>query len=155
MRSNYYLATVISSYRKIIDNYYAGTLTEEILDREEKILSRVANRETSTHYYLKEADYTDQYYTGRQENSNQDYLGEILDYDKENGIITLTQRNYFSENDKVDIFTPSGKTYTFVIDKVYDKDMNDIGVARHPEEIIKIKFTGDIEIHSMMRKSVI
>ena len=155
MRSNYYLATVISSYRKIIDNYYAGTLTEEILDREEKILSRVANRETSTHYYLKEADYTDQYYTGRQENSNQDYLGEILDYDKENGIITLTQRNYFSENDKVDIFTPSGKTYTFVIDKVYDKDMNYIGVARHPEEIIKIKFTGDIEIHSMMRKSVI
>ena len=31
MRSPYYLATVISSYRKIIDSYYNGTLDEEIL----------------------------------------------------------------------------------------------------------------------------
>lgn len=53
MRSHYYLATVISSYRKIIDAYYDGTLTKEVIEREEKILSRVANRPTSTHYYLK------------------------------------------------------------------------------------------------------
>ncbi len=153
MRSNYYLATVISSYRKIIDNYYAGTLTDEVLAREEKILSRVANRETSTHYFEKKADENDQYYTGRQENSNQDFLGEIIS--SKDGIITLTQRNYFEEGDKVDIFTPSGETYTFVIDEVYDEELNRIGVARHPEEIIKIKYNADIEEHSMMRKSVL
>ena len=153
MRSNYYLATVISSYRKIIDNYYASTLTDEVLSREEKILSRVANRETSTHYFEKKADETDQYYTGRQENSNQDFLGEIIK--SEDGIITLTQRNYFEEGDKVDIFTPSGETYTFVIDEVFDENLNRIGVARHPEEIIKIKYNADIEEHSMMRKSVL
>ena len=153
MRSNYYLATVISSYRKIIDNYYAGTLTKELVEKEEKILARVANRETSTHYYLKKADYNDQYYTGRQENSNQDFLGEILSC--EDGYITLTQRNYFKENDKVDIFTPDGEIYTFVIDKVYDKDLNNIEVARHPEEIIKIKFDKELPSHSMMRKSVL
>ena len=98
------------------------------------------------------ADETDQYYTGRQENSNQDFLGEILS--SKDGIITLTQRNYFEEGDKVDIFTPSGKTYTFVIDEVYDENLNRIGVARHPEEIIKIKYNADIEEHSMMRKSI-
>ena len=152
MRSNYYLATVISSYRKIIDNYYNVSLTDEIVKREEKILARVANRETSTHYYLKKADYTDQYYTGRQENSNQDFLGEVLSYS--DGYITLTQRNYFKENDKVDIFTPDGETYTFVIDKVYDEDLNIIEVARHPEEIIKIKFDKEVPIHSMMRKAI-
>ena len=32
MRSPYYLATVISSYRKIIDSYYNGTLNDKILD---------------------------------------------------------------------------------------------------------------------------
>lgn len=154
MRSPYYLATVISSYRKLIDDYYDGILTEEKIQKEEKILSRVANRETSTHYYMKKADYNDQYYIGRQELSNQDFLGLILSYDKKEKIVTLTQRNYFKEGDEVEIFTPSGKTYSFKIDKVYDKDMNSIEVARHPEEIIKLKVDFDIEEGSMMRVKV-
>ena len=151
MRSLYYLATVISSYRRLIDDYYNKTLTKEKIKKEEKILSRVANRETSTHYYMKQADYKDQYYTGRQELSNQDFLGLVLSYDKVDKIATLTQRNYFKENDEVEIFTPSGKTYSFTIDKVYDKDMNSIEVARHPEEIIKLKVDFPIEENSMMR----
>ena len=60
MRSLYYLATVIGTYREIIDRYYAKTLTKEVMKELEYRLSRVANREVSTHYFLKEADYTDQ-----------------------------------------------------------------------------------------------
>ena len=95
MRSPYYLATVISSYRRLIDAYYDKTLNDDIILREEKILSRVANRETSTHFYLKEADYTDQYYTGRQELSNQDFLAQVIDYDDNTHLATITERNYF------------------------------------------------------------
>lgn len=78
MRSIYYLATVIGSYRKIIDHYYKKTLTEEILEKQIEILSKVANRETSSQYIDHQADETDQYYTGRQEISNQDYLGQVI-----------------------------------------------------------------------------
>ena len=151
MRSAYYLATVISSYRKLIDAYYEGNLTKELVDKENKILSRVANRETSTHYYLKKADYTDQYYTGRQENSNQDFLAQVLDYDKEKGIATLTERNYFKLGDEVEIFTPSGETISFTVDNLYDEDMNPIDVARHPEQILKIKVPSEVTKDSMMR----
>ena len=70
MRSPYYLATVMSSYRKIIDSYYQGTLDDDILKEENKILSRVSNRDNSTHFFTKEADMTDQYYSGRWELSN-------------------------------------------------------------------------------------
>lgn len=154
MRSLYYLAIVIGTYRKIIDNIYDNTLTKELISKYEHILSRVANRETSSHYLTKKADYTDQYYTGRQELSNQDFLGIIKSYDKENKIITLTQRNYFKTGDKVVIFTPTGKEYKFIINKVLDENLNDIGVARHPEEIIKIPidFTYIYEEYSMIRK---
>lgn len=154
MRSPYYLATVMSSYRKIIDNYYNGTLTKEVIEREERFLSRVANRETSTHYYLKEADHLDQYYTGRQELSNQDFLGQILSYDDKEKIVTLTQRNYFKEGDSVEIFTPSGKNYSFIIDEVYNENMERIEIARHPEEIIKLKLDFKVEENSMMRVKV-
>ena len=69
--------------------------------------------------------------------------------------MTLTQRNYFKENDEVEIFTPSGKTYSFVVGKVYNEKMERIEVARHPEEIIKLKVDFDIEKNSMMRVKVI
>ena len=155
MRSAYYLATVISSYRRLIDAYYDDKLTKELIEKENKILSRVANRETSTHYYLKKADEKDQYYTGRQENSNQDFLAQVIDYDKDNNIVIMSERNYFEENDLVEIFTPDGDIYRFNIDKVYDENMNDIKIARHPEQVIKIKFDKYIPKDSMMRKVVL
>ena len=155
MRSPYYLATVISSYRRLIDAYYDGTLNDDIILKEEKILSRVANRETSTHFYLKEADYTDQYYTGRQELSNQDFLAQVLDYDQTNNLAKITERNYFKIGDQVEIFTPSGKIISFTIDKLYDQNMNPIDVARHPEEILYINVPDIVEKDSMMRVKVL
>ena len=154
MRSLYYLATVISSYRKLINAYYEGKLDDELIKREEKILSRVANRETSTHYYLNEADYNDQYYTGRQELSNQDFLALVLYYDEENKIATLTERNYFKVGDEVEIFTPEGNTYSFKVEKLYDENMNPIDVARHPEEILKLYVPYKITKDSMMRINI-
>ena len=157
MRSLYYLATVIGTYRKLIDAHYEGCLTKEFLESQVKILNRVANRETSTHYFLKEADFTDQYYTGRQELSNQDYLGLITSYDRENKILTLVERNYFEKDWEVELFTPKGEVIPFKIDEVYDEDLNPIGIARHPEQIIKLKLDTDISIekYSMLRVKVV
>ncbi len=153
MRSLYYLATVIGTYRKIIDDYYDNSLTEDKLNKYEKILSRVANREVSTHYFMKEANFSDQYYTGRCEISNQDYLGQVISYDKENNLIKIYERNYFAVGDSVEIFTPKGDNLIFTVDKLYDEDMNLIDVARHPDNIYYIYLETDIDIkeYSMIR----
>jgi len=151
MRSHYYLATVMSSYRKIIDACYDGTLTDSVIETQEKILGRVANRETSTHYFTHMADENDQYYTGRQELSNQDFLAQVLDYDEKNKIVTITERNYFEPNTEVEIFMPSGKVISFTVDKIYDENMNEVEKACHPEEILKLKVDEFIEKDSMMR----
>lgn len=152
MRSIYYLATVMSSYRKLIDAYYDGTLTDELVREQNKILSRVANRENSTHYFDHVANEKDQYYTGRQEISNQDYLGLITGYDKERKEVILIERNYFEKGDLVEIFTPSGKTYTFNVDKIYDENMELTDVARHPDEVLHLNFDTQVEPYSMMRR---
>lgn len=151
MRSHYYLATVMSSYRKIIDACYNNTLTDGLIKQQEKILSRVANRETSTHYFNHLADETDQYYTGRQELSNQDYLAYILSYDDNTKMVTISERNYFEPGTEVEIFMPSGKVISFTVDKIYDENMNELDKACHPEEILKIKVPDKVEEYSMMR----
>ena len=154
-RSLYYLATVIGAYRKIIDNYYNHTLTDEVLNKQEKILDRVANREVSTHYYLKEADASDQYYTGRVEISNQDYLGQVIDYDRYKCLLQIKERNYFKVGDKVTLFTPCDEM-TFTVSKIYDDSYNLVDVARHPDNIyfIEIKIAFDVCAYSMLRKEI-
>ena len=151
MRTLYYLATVIGTYREIIDRIYDNTLTDEVMEVLEYRLSKVANREVSTHFFNKEADYTDQYYTGRQELSNQDYLGLITGYDKENGCVVLVERNYFEPGDEVEFFTPNGEVYKYIISEIFDEDMNKLEVARHPEQILKLKFDIELPEYSMIR----
>ncbi len=151
MRSPYYIATVISTYRKIIDSYYDNSLTEEKLAEYNKRLKVVANRASSTHFFTKEADDTDQYFSGRNEFSNQDYLGLIIDYDDDNKCLVLKERNYFKVGDKVEIFTPDFKFYNYTVEKIYDEDMNPLEVARHPEQILKLPFKESLPAYSMIR----
>ena len=151
MRTLYYLATVIGTYREIIDRIYDNTLTDDVMEVLEYRLSKVANREVSTHFFNKEADYTDQYYTGRQELSNQDYLGLITGYDKENGCVVLVERNYFEPGDEVEFFTPNGDVYKYTISEIFDENMNKLEVARHPEQVLKLKFDIELPEYSMIR----
>ena len=151
MRSLYYLATVIGAYREIIDGYYNNSLTEEKMAILEERLNRVANRETSTHYFEKEADYTDQYYSGRSEVSNQDYLGQVIEY--RDSLLKFYERNYFEVGDLVEVFTPSGEHINFVVCELFDEDMNPVDVARHPDNIYYLKMNSDVEIpeYSMIK----
>lgn len=153
MRSLYYLATVIGTYRELIDSIYNNDLTEEKLKLLEYRLSRVANREVSTHYFMKEADETDQYYTGRQEISNQDYLGQVISYDKNQKLVKIFERNYFELGDTLELFTPSGEVITFELEKLFDEELNEIDVARHPDNIYYLYLDTGIEIpeYSMIR----
>ena len=153
MRSLYYLATVIGTYRNIIDDYYNKTLTEDKMRVYEERLNRVANRETSTHYFLKEADYTDQYYTGRVEVSNQDYLGQVISYDKDKQLLKFIERNYFEVGDTIEIFTPAGDHLDFILEELFDNQMNSIQVARHPDNIyyLRVDTLINIPTYSMIK----
>ncbi len=153
MRSIYYLATVIGTYRKIIDKIYDKTYDEKFLKQAEQTLSRVANREVSDHYLTKEADYQDQYYTGRSEVSNQDYLGQVISYDKDNKLLKLYERNYFKIGDEVELFTPQGDEITFTIEKIFNEDKQEEMVARHPDNIYYVYLDTKIDIvkDSMIR----
>ena len=151
MRSLYYLAVVIGTYRLLIDDYYAGTLTDEGMKMYQERLDRVANRETSTHFFMRDENYTDQYYSGRGEASNQDYLGQVISY--QNGLLKFYERNYFEVGDMVELFTPGGDSIKFVVEKLYDSDMNVVDVARHPDDIYYLELNTDKEIvsYSMLK----
>ncbi len=151
MRSIYYLATVISCYRKLIDAYYNNSFTEKLLEKEKKLLERVANRESTSQYFKGEVSKNDQYYIGREEVSNQDFLGIVIGYDQKNKMLIIEERNYFKKGNKAVIFTPSGEELEIEFNHIYDEDLNEIECARHPREIVKIKSEKIVENSSMIR----
>lgn len=151
MRSSYYVATVISCYRKLIDAYYNNSFSDSLLEKTSKILNRVANRESTSQYFKGYVNENDQYYTEREEVSNQDFLALVTGYDQKNKILILEQRNYFKPGDKVTIFTPDGEECDLVVEEIYDEEMNKLTCARHPKQHIKIKSEKKFPINSMMR----
>lgn len=154
MRGTYYIATVISCYRNLIDAYYNNSWTKSNLERNLKLLSRVANRESTSQYFMKEATYKDQYYLDRMEVSNQDFLGLILDYDEKTSLATIEQRNYFKVGDKVNIFGPEKCDFDFEITEILNENGEKIEIARHPKEILKIKVPKHVTKDSMMRVQI-
>ena len=154
MRSIYYLATVIGTYRKLIDKYISNTLTDEDINKFKENLERVSNRENSSQYMKNEIDYNDQYYlTERSEKSNQDFLALVLSYDRKEKILYLKQRNLFSKGDNVVLFTPKDEL-SFIVDEIYDDKNNLIEVANQADSYVKIKLDVDFEVdkYAMIKK---
>ena len=152
MRSIYYIATVVSIYRKVIDEYCNNKDSYEYNNEYERILRRCANRDSVVQFFNGVYDESCSYYNGREEISNQDFLGVVLDYNEETHMATIEQRNYFSVGDSIEIFSPKHETIKLVIDKIFDEENNSIDVVRHPKQIISIYIPETVYKYDLIRK---
>ena len=155
MRSVYYIATVIDVYRHLIDMVVNKTINDAYTKYYLSILNRCANRDSTEQFFNKLPGKDEQYFLGRDEVSNKDFLGIVLDYDKESKMLTLEQRNYFKPDDVVEFFGPNTEVFSFTIPKeLYDKDDNLIEVANHPQMVVKFKIDQELSRFDMMRIKV-
>lgn len=154
MRSIYYIATVILSYRKMIDAANNNTLTKSDEEYYLKVLNRCANRESTPQFFDKLPGVNEEYWQGRTEVSNQDFLGLVLDYDDETNYATIEVRNYFKKGDEVQFIGPNIETFNYKINKIYNDQDEIIDVCRHPKSIIKIKVSKKLNKFDMMRVKV-
>ena len=151
MKSLYYIATVSNAYRTIMDKKIDGTLTNEDIEYYKKILNRVSNRENIPQFYDKVPGVEGQYYTGRNEVSNKDFLGLVLDYDKSTKEATIEQRNKFSVGDTVEVFGPNTSVQKLNIEYIINSAGESTKSAPHPGEIVKIKIPFNVQKNDILR----
>ena len=132
MRSIYYIAVVINNYRRAIDDYYNGTLTDERLRKYRHELDKVANRDNVAQFYNKLPGMDEQYFLGRDEVSNQEFLGIVDEYDGE--YVTVISKNFFKPGDRVEIISPDRETFSFI-----------------PENRVKFKLNKEVKKFDMLR----
>ena len=154
MRSIYYIATVISVYRNLIDKIRTNSNTQAYTKYCLDILNRCANRDSTPQFFDKLPGVNEQYYLGRDEVSNQDFLGIVLDYNENTKEVTLEQRNYFKSGDVAEFFGPNKEATTITIPEIKNSAGAVLDAARHPREIIKFKTNIKLEKMDMLRVKV-
>ncbi|HIR74005.1 TPA: U32 family peptidase [Candidatus Ventrenecus avicola] len=154
MRGIYYIATVILCYRRMLDKIKDHSLTKADEAYYLALLNRVANRESSPQFFDKLPGEKEQYFLGRQEVSNQDFLGLVLDYDEKEQIVTLEQRNYFKVGDEVQFFGPNMETFSYTVHTIWNENGEEISIANHPNMILKMPLDRHVSRLDMMRIKV-
>ena len=148
MRSMYYIATVVDAYKRVRDMIENKCLTEEKLSYYKKVLNRVSNRENKTQFFDKEPGVNEQYYLGREEVSNQDFLGVV----KEVGdLVKIEQRNNFKIGSLIEIFGPNTNPQKFILEYMVNKEGELVDTARHPKEELYIKVPFKVNKNDILR----
>jgi len=152
MKSIHYIATIVSSYRKLIDMYCADpdhfVFDESIISE----LQKAANRATSESFFKTFPDVEQQLFNSREEHPNQEFVGIALSQDEATQLLKIEQRNLFKVGDTIEFFGPQMDKITYVVPQMFNAENEPIDVARHPQEIIYIPFTQRLPEYTLIRK---
>ena len=153
MKSAYYLATVVSSYRMLIDYIYEhGHADVEIIERVKNEIAKAENRPTGPGFYNGLPKHKIQLYQDHDETVTQEYVAIVQDYDKESQMATLQVKNHFMPNQDLEIFGPHILSTIVHVGDVYDSEENVLEVCNKPMQIVHTKWSGPIEVDAMIRK---
>lgn len=149
MRSMYYIATVVNTYKNVVTLYKEGKLTNELMEYYKRVLNRLSNRENKSQFFTGDVNVSDQYYTGRKEVSNQDFLGVVLDYS--DNIMKIEQRNNFKVGDTIEVFGPNTLATKIKVDSIINEENESVSVANHPQEVLYVKVPFKVEKNDILR----
>ena len=105
-KSHYYVARTAQTYRRAIDEAVNGKPFDMSLMTE---LDHLANRGYTEGFYRRHVPESYQNYgKGASANSNQQFVGEIIDTDVDRGWLTIEVKNRFESGDTLELIAPGG-----------------------------------------------
>ncbi len=151
VKSSYYVATVIRAYRIALDEYIEDPENYKYNPLWLEEVEKVSHRAFTTGFYLGKSENA-QVYSSSSYVRTFDFVGMVLDYNKETKIATIEQRNRMFVGDEIEIFGPSKDFFTQKIEKMWNDKDEKIDVAPHAQQIIKMKVEKDIDKYYLIRK---
>ena len=141
-KSHYYVARTAQVYRKAIDDAVAGNPFDMKLMDE---LENLASRGYTEGFYRRHVhDEYQNYETGNSVGVHQQFVGEIMGYDKQAGMLEVDVKNRFLKGDTLELMTPQGN-HKFRLDEMIDKKGKQADVAPGSGHVMKIPMALDCE----------
>lgn len=152
MKSVFYAATIVGTYRKAIDAYYANpegyTFKPEWLAE----LKKVSHREFTSGFYYNKPTNKDQNYDSSTYRRDYVFVGIVKKYDPATGFATIEQRNKINVGDEVELFGPNTDFFTQKIEHLYNEEGEAIESAPHAQQLIQFKTANPVSENFMVRK---
>ena len=152
MKSVFYVATIVSAYRKAIDSYYADPANYQFKDEWMTELKKVSHREFTTGFYFDKPTNKDQNYQTSAYTRDYTFTGMVKSYDPETGYAIVEQRNKMVIGDEIEVFGPGADFFVQQLTEIYNEEGEPIDSAPHPQQILKIKMTKPVKENFMLRK---
>lgn len=150
MKSSYYIASVVKTYRLLIDEYYQEQMiTEERMNWYKKEMAKAENRLASSGY-LDGLPQEDPQAALRQVTASQEYLGTVIGVKKDR--LLLEVRNRFEKGDLVEILSHSQMNKTFMINDIEDEEGQALSVCNRPMQKVWIGVPFKVETDDMLRR---
>ncbi|HHU28563.1 TPA: U32 family peptidase [bacterium] len=154
MKSHHYIATVVSLYRKLIDEIYESDYqisNNRLLDYEQE-MSRFENRAMGSGFFGGDVTHEGQIFENESKQPNQDFIAFVVSYDKENRRALIKTRNYFTSNIEVETLSPGGITRKFNLGDIYTLEGEKIEISNTPDKLYYINVDFELAEHSIIRK---
>lgn len=151
VKSQYYVSTVVRSYRMAIDEYFKNP--EKYIYKEEWLdeIKKASYRDFTTGFYFGKPTGEEQVYTNSSYIRTYDFSGLVLNYDENTKIATIEQRNRMFLGDEIEVFGPDKYHFTQKIEKMWNEEGEEIDVAPHPQQIVKMKMKKPVENWDILR----
>ena len=149
MKSLHYIATVVNTYRRIIDEYTQTGRIENYALYDE-MLKHAENRLTSHGFFYGLPTKEEQLYERRSERVIQNFVGLIVDYDEKTGYATVETKNVFTL-EELEIFTPNAMSKTFMNTSMINSKGETIDRAFRASEHIQVHIPFKVQPFDMIR----
>lgn len=149
MKSEYYIASVVRCYRKLIDAIYNDEDIDYNYYLEE--IKKAENRETSSGFLNGDVTVEEQLYDSN-DHPTKEFVGYVLDYDVDKGIATIEQRNHFKVGDMLEFFGPKLDNTLYVVEEMRTVEGEAVDVAPHPKQVLLLKTNFIVTKGDMIRK---
>ena len=152
MKSSFYVATIVSAYRKAIDAYYEDPEHYVFQQRWMEELKKVSHREFTTGFYFDQPTNKDQNYQTSAYTRNYSFIGVVQSYDPATKLAVVQQRNKMTVGEEIEVFGPYTDSFTQKLTVLLDEEGNPIESAPHPQQILQIKMEQPVAENFMLRK---
>lgn len=154
MKSDYYIAQVVKTYRNMIDEIYEkGHLEQDRIDYYNKELDKAENRPSGSGFLSGKCDNSKQLYGVNGAGVTHDYVAIVTNYNETRNVATIEVKNPFKIGDELEIFGPKTNNVHFIVSQMFDEEWNKVEQANKPTEFLYIRLPFKVNKNDMIRKA--
>ena len=154
MKGMHYVANVVSTYKKALDEYYKDPDNYEFKKEWFQDLRKVSHRGYTTGFFLHPPTEEDQNYESSAYKRTYDFMGVVRGYDSKKREALIEVRHKFFKGDQIEILKHNGDVQTESVDYIINEEGVKVEDAPHPKEIIRVPVENEYEELEVVRREV-